>query len=191
MLEKDMETWVAELRDAPGRAWLDVRAARFNLERARAAAEGVTGLRYDTDKVKGGTPRVMADNVATMLEAEEKLEAAKNRYNCAALSFKHVIERALALSVFDETQAKLWWDYYRRGGGTVSLQKLADENGLTKRRVQYLIKDWRAVGAFRWAVKSVISDIDWSELESYIDSTINEEMTDAATFEREQKTALY
>jgi hypothetical protein len=193
--DKDLTAWVAELRDAPGRAWQDVRAARFGLERAQANAEGVKSVRYDTDKVQGGTPRGMAENVETVMEAEEKLASAMTRYNCAALSFKHVLERARALSVFDELQANLWWEYYRRGSGHVSLQKLATKNGLTKRRVQYLLKDWRAVGSFKWAVESVIGDIEWDELEEerameYYDDYSNE-IADALEFENERRNALY
>lgn len=189
--EKDIKAWVDEFMNAPGRAWLEVRAARFDLERAQANAEGVNSIRYDKDKVKGGSPRGMADNVESVLEAETKMATAMARYNCAALSLKHILERARALSVFDETQAQLWWQYYRRGCGSVSLQKLANANGLTKRRVQYLLKDWRAVGAFRWAVESVLGDIDWSELDEFLDDAMATEINDATTFEREQTTALY
>ena len=129
------------------------------------------------DRVQGGTPHDMTDNVSRILDAEAKYDAAKTRYFASILSLKHYLARARQLNLMDKTQAHLWLKYYLKGEGSISLKALADSEGLSLNRVDYLVRRKRARQAFADAVKSVLDDIDWYDptLEDFYWSSIHDD----------------
>ena len=145
---------------APGVAWETLEDARWHLIKAQTAAEGVGAVRYDLTKVQSSVHNTVPNRIASLLDYEAYYTDARNAYTAAVLTFRYCLQRAVDLGLFTPFQAQLWREYRERGhlDEDTSLQKLADKHNLTKRRVQYLVTDPKAIASFCRAVEDAMKD---------------------------------
>lgn len=145
---------------APGIAWETLEDARWRLLKARASAEGVGAIRYDLTKVKSSVRSTMSDRISNILDYEAYYTDARHNYMSALFTFRYCLNHAYTMGLFTPLQVQLWKEYREHGhtDEDMSLQKIADAHGLTKRRVQYLVTDPKAIANFCLAVEDAMKD---------------------------------
>ena len=143
-----------------GKAYTACEVLKWRLAKAIAAAEGVGGIAYDKDKVQGGSGRDMSDAVRRIMDLEQQLQDAEMMRDIQKMSFEYFLSRAVFMGLFTEEQASLWKEYYEHDGMNTSLQDVADNNGLIRNRVSYLVRSKNAYRAFCDAVEVVMAEAD-------------------------------
>lgn len=152
-----------DIRTAPRLAYAAWMSARMHVIRLRARAEQIGGMRLSHDKVTGGQPLMMEDQVSAILEAEETVKHLWLVYLAARGSFLYCLDRAARIRGFTAYQCKLWKMYYLGEGH--NLQEIADMMHETKDRIYYLITHVKAQTAWCQAVEYVIENEAEFELE--------------------------
>lgn len=147
----------------PSITYYEARKAYFKLTKAKADAESLQSMDLSHDRVKGGTPMDMTDNVSRILDAEATYDAAKTRYFASIMSLRHYLARARQLNLMTKTQARLWLKYYIKGKGSITYKALANSEGMTADQVFDRIQRKQAKQIFLDAVKSVIEDAEWDD----------------------------
>lgn len=136
--------------------WCD---ARMEVTRLRAKAEGIGGMRLSHDKVTGGQPPMMDDEVAAIIEAEEKVSCLWRLYRYTVSIFNRCLDRAVTLGKFSTAQREAWKLYF--GGEYRSLQDVADLMMTSKGKVTWLVDSVKAKTTWCQTVDSVINECDY------------------------------
>ena len=74
--------------------------------------EAVDGMRLSHDKVTGGQPPMMEDQMSAIIDAEETVRHLWLVYLAARGSFLYCLDRAARVMGFTAYQCKLWKMYY-------------------------------------------------------------------------------
>lgn len=159
----------------PSITYYEARKAYFRLTKAKANAEAMHSTDLSHDRVQGGHPLDMTDNVSQILEAETAYDAAKTHYFVSIMSLRHYLARARQLNLMDKTQARLWLKYYLKGKGSISYKALGNTEGMTSDQVFNRIQRREVKQIFLDAVKSVLEDAEWDDPQ--IDDAITEEQS--------------
>ena len=154
---------------APGLAWEQLEQARWALTKARTRAEGVGAIAYDRDKVQSSSYTDMSDRVGSVLELELAKTEAERNYTQAVFSFRYCLLMAYEMGLFNPLQVQMWKTYYEHGHGPedLSLQRLADIYGVTKRRAQYLVTEPRTISQFCQAVERCMTTLEMNSERAY------------------------
>ena len=152
-----------DIRTAPRLAYAAYQSARMHVVMLRTRAEGLGGMRLSKDKVTGGQPLMLEDQVSAIMDAEETVRHLWLVYLAARGSFLYCLDRAARVMGFTAHQCKLWKMYYLGEGHT--MQEIADTVNEAKGSVWYLITSVKAQTAWCRAVEYVIENETEFELE--------------------------
>ena len=152
-----------DIRTAPRLAYEAYMSAKMHVVWLRTRAEGMGGMRLSKDKVTGGQPLLLEDQVSAIIEAEEMVKHLWLVYLAARGCFLYCLDRAARVMGFTAYQCKLWKMYYLGEGH--NLQEIADMMHETKDRVYYLVTHVRAQTAWCQAVEYIIENEIEYELE--------------------------
>ena len=152
-----------DIRTAPRLAYAAYMSAKMHVVMLRTRAEGMGGMRLSKDKVTGGQPLMLEDQVSAIMDAEETVRHLWLVYLAARGSFLYCLDRAAKVVGFTAHQCKLWKMYYLGEGHT--MQEIADTVNEAKGSVWYLITSVKAQTAWCRAVEYVIENETEFELE--------------------------
>ncbi len=140
----------------PRVAYEEWKEAELKVQQLKSRAEGIYGMSPMQDRVTGGTPTMMDDQVMAVLAAKEEAYYLKQTYYAARSGFLHCLDRAMRVSGFSDYQCAIWKLYYT--GEERSLQQIADLMRTTKSRVQYLLTSVKAQAKWCKAIEYIIEN---------------------------------
>lgn len=122
----------------------------------RARAEGVGAVRYDKDRVSGGLPYTVAEQVADIIEVEQELNQARMVFQLALQSFINLMYDA----GFNDITVRVWvlrYVYENSIGGIAFLMRMP------KWKVQYELERVSNNRDFCLALEKIIENANYEE----------------------------
>lgn len=146
---------------APAEAREDLQRARERVEMLRSKMTGVSGIRYDLERVQSSRTYDLSDAMADLDEAERDEWRASMIYTAAISSLQYCCMAA----GFDAYQTRIWMMYY---GAGVSMGIISMSMRTTKSRVQYLLTGTKIERDFCFGIDT-LSQYDILEQEDNYD----------------------
>lgn len=133
---------------APAEALEDLQLARDRVETLRSKMTGISGVRYDKDRVQTSRTYDLSDAMADLDDAERDEWRASMIYTAAVSSLQYCCMAA----GFDAYQTRIWMMYY---GSGISMGIIAMVMRTTKSRVQYLLTGIKSERDFCFGVDAL------------------------------------
>lgn len=146
---------------APAEALEDLQRAREHVETLRSKMTGVSGIRYDRDRVQTSRTYDLSDAMADLYDAERDEWRASMIYTAAISSLQYCCMAA----GFSAYQTRIWMMYY---GAGISMGMIAMAMRTTKSRVQYLLTGTKIERDFCFGIDN-LSQYDILEQEDNYD----------------------
>lgn len=159
---QEKDTWADDLmyqasleKYAPREALKKVERLTEKLYTMRARATSAGAIRYDKERVQGGQPYTLGDQVLDIIEVEEQLQKARMVYALTLGGFIQIMDWA----GFDTTTKKIWVDHYVYNK---SLQQIGNSIRESKWKVRWAIERRANQTDFCIALDGLIQSADCS-----------------------------